>query len=328
MISRRLTLELENYNKNPIPGIKLEKINEDLFHWRATVLVLKDSPYKGGTYLLDIFFSNEYPFQVPEITFITKIYNIYVNFNGKISKYLFYDWYPKMNCAQLIEYIFSCMIEPKEYYIDDDIKSVVYNIYKTDKKKYNKLAYKWSIKYANAPCEIYNLRGNERLNYELDNIKNKNYLINKDENGSKCSVIFLCPKDSPFENNELKIDFDFKDYPNTPPEYYIQSLINNIHQKLIEIKIYASYVLFCKEWNEELFFEDILDLFHKSLNYKYFWDDLNFSGGESFFIEIIQELQNNLLMLNKYKLNNLETIDDLNDLKKKNLKKKKKINKK
>lgn len=296
MNTRRLTLELEIYNKNPIPGIKLNKQNEDLFHWRATVLVLKDSPYKGGTYLLDIFLPNDYPFRAPTIKFITKIFNPYVHFDGKFSKDLFYKWSPEINCAKLIEYIFNSIIEPKENennYYKDDFELLAYNTYKTDKKIYNELAHKWAIKYANAPCEINNLRENERLDYELYNTKYNNFLIKKDINESKFSVTFLCPKDSPFENNELKIDFDFKDYPNTPLEYNIQSLISNIQQKLIEIKIYASFAFFCKECNDELSFDDILDLFHKTLNYDYFWEDLHFSESESDFIEVIQELQKN-----------------------------------
>ena len=297
----------------------MSKIDDNKFiHWKATVLGPKNSPYEGGTYLLDILFPRDYPFRAPKIKFLTKIFNPYVNFDGKIYEFLISgEWQPTKTCEQLIESIFHFIAEPDENHItkflsptsstnrydyDSFIDPNISHIYKTNKSKFNIIARKWAIKYANAPsegCELYNSIGDERLNYELKYVNNQKYSINKTLNESEYSVTLLCPIDSPFENRKLKIDFSFSDYPNEPPLFFIKSKINNIEQKLIEQKINFAYFLLCEKWNDEYIFIDVLDLFYKTLNYNYFWDDFTFTKRENRMIEIIEELQKCLLLPNK-----------------------------
>ena len=305
----------------------MSKIDDNLIHWKATVLGPKNSPYEGGTYLLDIFFPGDYPFKAPNIKFLTKIFNPYVNFDGKIYNFLISgEWHPKKTCEQLIESIFHFIAEPDENHInqflsptsfrnrydyDSFIDPEISHIYKTNKSKFNIIARKWAIKYANAPSEgyeLYNSIGDERLNYELKYVNNKNYSIKKILNKSEYSVILLCPIGSPFQ--KLKIDFSFSDYPNKPPLFFIQSKINNIEQKLIEQKINFSYFLLCEKWNDENNFKDVLDLFYKALNYNYFWDDFTFTKRENRMIEIIEELQKCLLFPNKNDKNKSNHLKD------------------
>lgn len=252
MTKKRLKIELENNKKKPISGIKFSKIDDNKFiHLKATVLGPKNSPYEGGTYLLDIIFTRDYPFRAPKIKFLTKIFNPYVNFDGKIYEFLISgEWHPKKTCEQLIESIFHFIAEPDENHItqflsptsfrkrydydsfsepdrydyDSFIDPEISHIYKTNKSKFNIIARKWAIKYANAPSEgyeLYNSIGDERLNYELKYVNNQNYSINKTLNESEYSVTLLCPIDSPFENRKLNIDFSFSDYPNKPPLFFL-----------------------------------------------------------------------------------------------------------
>jgi len=52
---------------------------DNIFIWSATLSGPKDSSYKGGVFILDIIFPDNYPKQAPEVCFRTPIYHVNVN---------------------------------------------------------------------------------------------------------------------------------------------------------------------------------------------------------------------------------------------------------
>ena len=79
---KKIRAEFEQINRSPNPNIGvtvgLEDEN-DIFRWRATLSGPKDSSYKGGVFILDIIFPENYPKHPPEVCFRTPIYHVNVN---------------------------------------------------------------------------------------------------------------------------------------------------------------------------------------------------------------------------------------------------------
>ena len=80
-MAQRAHEEYQEINRNPIDncGITVGLINKDIFtDWKITLIGPKDTPYKGGLFILNAHFPDDYPNKPPEVYFITPIYHVNV----------------------------------------------------------------------------------------------------------------------------------------------------------------------------------------------------------------------------------------------------------
>ena len=56
----------------------------DITKWRATIQGPTDTPFEGGTFFLNIKFTNDYPFKPPQCKFETKVYHPNIHHGGTI----------------------------------------------------------------------------------------------------------------------------------------------------------------------------------------------------------------------------------------------------
>src|SRR5689334_7598924 len=82
---RRLQREWDHFHRDPIVGCFLEKINNDLHHWKAKMLGPLNSFYEHGQFELDVQLCDDYPMKPPKIVFITKIFHCQIYENGNIK---------------------------------------------------------------------------------------------------------------------------------------------------------------------------------------------------------------------------------------------------
>ena len=146
MANMRLTKELEELVKNPPTNCSAGTVNDDLFHWRASITGPEDTPYFGGIFSLDIHFPTDYPFKAPKMNFITKIYHPNINSSGAICLDILKDqWSPALTISKVLLSICSLLTDPNP---EDPLVPSIAKLYKTNKKLYNTRAKLYTIRYA------------------------------------------------------------------------------------------------------------------------------------------------------------------------------------
>ena len=142
----RLTKELEELVKNPPTNCSAGTVNDDLFHWRASITGPEDTPYFGGIFSLDIHFPTDYPFKAPKMNFITKIYHPNINAAGSICvDILRENWSPALTISKVLLSVSSLMNDPNP---NDPLDVDIADQYKNNKKLFEETAKTWTTIYA------------------------------------------------------------------------------------------------------------------------------------------------------------------------------------
>ncbi|XP_072051338.1 ubiquitin-conjugating enzyme E2 2-like [Amphiura filiformis] len=153
--TRRIKKELEDLNRDPPAQCSAGPVDDhDFFHWQATIMGPKDSPYQGGVFFLNIQFPTDYPFKPPKVSFTTKIYHPNINSNGSIClDILRSQWSPALTISKVLLSICSLLDDPNP---DDPLVPEIARIYKTARPRYVSLAKEWTNKYA-TKCDQHRL---------------------------------------------------------------------------------------------------------------------------------------------------------------------------
>ena len=145
-IIRRLTTELKNIKQEPPHNCSAGTVNDDLYHWTATILGPVDSPYEGGIFTLDIHFPMNYPFKPPKCNFKTKIYHPNINSAGSICvDILKNNWSPALTLSKVLLSICSLLNDPNP---SDPLEPTIAREYINNREKFNNTAKSWTTIYA------------------------------------------------------------------------------------------------------------------------------------------------------------------------------------
>eukprot|EP00761_Pharyngomonas_kirbyi_P011438 gb/GECH01011463.1/.p1 GENE.gb/GECH01011463.1/~~gb/GECH01011463.1/.p1 ORF type:complete len:148 (+),score=21.12 gb/GECH01011463.1/:1-444(+) len=146
MAARKLKKELADLQRDPPLSCSAGPVNEDLFHWQATLVGPSDSPYEGGVFFLDIRFPTDYPFKPPKVKFTTKIYHPNIHSNGNICLDILKDmWSPALSISKVLLSISSLLTDPNP---DDPLVPEIADLYRKDKPRFEQYAREWTRKYA------------------------------------------------------------------------------------------------------------------------------------------------------------------------------------
>ncbi|EFC48893.1 ubiquitin-conjugating enzyme E2C [Naegleria gruberi] len=111
--TKRLQSELMNLMMSKTAGITAFPEEGNMLKWTGTLKGCEGTCYDGQSYKLSLSFSNDYPFKVPVVKFITPIYHPNVDQFGNICLDILKDkWSATYNVRTILISIQSLMNDP------------------------------------------------------------------------------------------------------------------------------------------------------------------------------------------------------------------------
>ncbi|CAF0873814.1 unnamed protein product [Adineta steineri] len=144
---KKLNQEWEDFKQNAPDYIFAEPMKNDLLNWRAKLLGPPDTPFEGGIFILDIIYSDEYPFKPPICIMKTNMFHPNISSTGEIYiSILQNDWTPALTIRSILLTIFSILDDPV---MDNPTNDKAAQCFKKNRTEYDLIVREYTLKYAN-----------------------------------------------------------------------------------------------------------------------------------------------------------------------------------
>ncbi|XP_010445437.1 PREDICTED: ubiquitin-conjugating enzyme E2-17 kDa-like [Camelina sativa] len=146
--SSHLRFGLKYLNKYHSTNVTTVIVDDNIFHWEATLIGPVNTPYEGGVFKMSLHFPPDYPNNPPKVCFVTKICHPNISDNGGIYLRVLKStyWHP-MPINLLFKRLVGKLIEP-EADDEDQINENLANLYKSDRTKFEAMARVMTNQYA------------------------------------------------------------------------------------------------------------------------------------------------------------------------------------
>lgn len=130
-----------------VEGVSIALVGDSLTNWNATIIGPQDTPYEGGKFVVNIDFSDNYPFKAPKVLFKTKIFHPNVKQDtGEICAQAIENaWVPTLNAKFVIESLITLMKSPN---VDNPLEAEIAQLYSKDYNGFKAKAREFTAAYA------------------------------------------------------------------------------------------------------------------------------------------------------------------------------------
>ncbi|KAL8450875.1 hypothetical protein Emag_002981 [Eimeria magna] len=109
---KRLIRDFRKLQSDPPYGVSGAPVQNDIMRWHAVIFGPEDTPWEGGTFQLELRFSNDYPNKPPHVRFLSKLFHPNVYNDGNIClDILQTQWSPIYDISAILTSIQQCATE-------------------------------------------------------------------------------------------------------------------------------------------------------------------------------------------------------------------------
>ncbi|VAH01489.1 unnamed protein product [Triticum turgidum subsp. durum] len=198
-LSLRMQKEIKLLLSDPPPGVSLNLSDEEsslpsLSSIETRIEGPGGTVYSKGVFILKIQIPERYPFQPPNVTFVTPIYHPNIDNGGRICLDILNlppkgAWQPSLNISTVLRSIGLLLTEPNP---DDGLMAEISQEYKYNRQVFDINAQSWTQKYANPA--VVGTSGWSSLDASVQNLEPLLEVPNKDCGGSRKKMRLLGKK--------------------------------------------------------------------------------------------------------------------------------------
>lgn len=133
---RRLIRDLKKLQTDPPQGVSAAPKQDDIMNWTAVMFGPDDTPWEGGTFQLEVTFTEEFPTKPPQVKFLTKMFHPNIYNNGSICLDILQNqWSPIYDISAILTSIQSLLTDPNP---NSPANSEAARLWTENRREYNR----------------------------------------------------------------------------------------------------------------------------------------------------------------------------------------------
>lgn len=133
---RRLVRDFKRLQSDPPSGVTAAPHDSNILVWQAVIFGPDETPWEGGTFKLELTFTEDYPNKAPAVRFTTRIFHPNIYNDGQICLDILQNqWSPIYDISAVLTSIQSLLSDPNPA---SPANSEASRLYSENRREYNR----------------------------------------------------------------------------------------------------------------------------------------------------------------------------------------------